>query len=71
MAPTPSQAPGEEICTEKEEARPGAAHLLKEPDIEDREGAVQQVEERQEPTFVQRLWWEGRGCREGRGGRMH
>ena len=40
MAPTPPQAPEKETCKEKEEARPGAAHLLKEPDIEDQEGAV-------------------------------
>lgn len=35
--------------------RRGAAHLLKEPDVEDGERAVQQVEEGQEPAFVQRL----------------
>ena len=38
--PYPTQAPEKETCTEKEEARPRAAHLLKEPDIEDQEGAV-------------------------------
>lgn len=44
---------GRSIC--KEAARPRPAHLLKEPDVEGREGGVQQVEEGQEPSFVQRL----------------
>lgn len=33
----------------------GGAHLLEEPEVEDGERAVQQVEEGEEPAFVQRL----------------
>lgn len=37
---------------------PALAHLLEEPDIENRKGAVQHVVQCQEPAFIQRL---GRG----------
>lgn len=39
----------------KEEAGPGSAHLLEEADVENGECAVEKVEEREEPAFVQRL----------------
>ena len=42
----------------KEETNPQPSHLLEEPDVQNREGGVQQVEEHQEPAFIQRL---GRG----------
>lgn len=35
------------------------SHLLEEPDVEDGEGCVQQVVQRQEPAFVQGLRREG------------
>lgn len=50
------------VSTGKEEASPQPAYLLEEPNIQNWEAGVQQIEKHQEPAFIQRL---GRG-REGR-----
>lgn len=63
-APHPSP-PGAEgvaetgVSTGKEEARPQRAHLLEEPNVQNWEAGVQQVEKHQEPAFIQRLGGEG------------
>lgn len=49
------------VATGKEEACPQRAHLLEEPNVQNWEAGVQQVEKHQEPAFIQRLGGGGRG----------